>query len=126
MLRKLFLLAFAIIYLGAVNVAANDNDIGVRWLVEPTWEFDIVVDFRGGMAAVEVFYDYDGFHMHKLGYVNYMGEIVIPLEYLHYEGHYIYIGAPHFAYGMAGIYSYIHRGADGYICHCFNLAGLVV
>jgi len=101
MLRKLLVFIFAIISLGVVSVAANDTDIGVRWLVEPTWEFDIVVNFRGGMAAVEVFHE--GW-MHKLGYVNNMGEMVIPMEYIHDEGHYFYRGAPHFGYGIAGIF----------------------
>ena len=92
------------------------HPVGVRWLVEPTWDFDIVVNFRGGMAAVE-FYDDDW--MHVLGYVNNKGEIVIPLQYRHWPPHYFYRGAPHFEYGAAGIFSADHD----YLVAFFNSYG---
>ena len=107
-LRFVLLYVLAVVCLSAA-VYAQDGDIGVKWLVEPMWEFDIVVDFRGGMAAVEVFGDEWG-ETHVLGYVNNLGEKIIPMEYIHGSGHYYYRGAPNFAYGTAGIFSMYHGG----------------
>ena len=83
-------------------------EIGVRWLIEPQFDFDIVVNFYGGIAAVEMLEDYGWIHV--LGYINTRGEIVIPIDYRHYEPHYFYRGAPRFTYGAGGIYCMTRQG----------------
>jgi len=85
----------------------------VRWLVEPTWTFDAVFGFSEGMAAVEYFCSYSFCATgpeHLLGYVNRSGEIVIPLIHRHWEGFYIYRGAPPFSHGLVAIQCNEHGG----------------
>jgi hypothetical protein len=81
-----------------------EMDSSVSWLVEPTWDFDAVFDFRNNMSAVEIFDD----EIHIMGYINNLGEIVIPIELTHYAPHYFYRGGPPFAYGSVGIHSLEH------------------
>jgi len=89
-----------------VTLADIELPASVAWLVEPTWEFDFVFNFRGGMAAVEI--NNESGEIHIMGYVNRLGEIVIPLEHRHWAPHYTYRGGPPFAYGSVGIYSLDH------------------
>jgi len=86
----------------------------VRWVVEPIWQFDAVFDFSEGMAAVE-YYDRDGEvvfwdYEHILGYINRLGEIVIPVEFRHWPGFYSHRGAPPFSHGRVALQSNEHGG----------------
>jgi len=83
----------------------------IRWHVYPTWAFDQVFNFREGMAGVEYFErpgEWDS--MHTLGYMNNLGEIVIPVEYDHYPAIYTYLGAPPFSEGRVAIFCRNHGG----------------
>ena len=103
-------------------VSEMDTSV-IRWLVEPTWEFDAVFPFREGLAGVEYFEDEwaDWGGTHILGYINNQGEIVIPIKYRHHQTFYEYRGAPPFSEGLVGIYS-IDDGGVGF----FNAAGELV
>lgn len=100
----------------------NDNESGsgipqlatdrIRWHTPPTWDFNQVFPFIGGMAGVEYFEDGDWHSMHILGYMNNLGEIVIPVEHRHYPAMYAYRGAPPFSEGLVAIRSEDH-GATG-------------
>jgi len=93
-----------------------DAEINVTWLIPPTWDFDLVVNFYGGIAAVEILEDYGWIHV--LGYIDTTGEVVIPIDYRHPEPHYFYRGAPRFTYGAGGIYC-TDRGGVAF----FDVAG---
>ena len=105
-LALLVLFMLASVWRGpTTSVQANPftgPDIEVRWLLEPQFDFDLVVNFHGGIAGVEVLEDYGWIHV--LGYLNTRGEIVIPIDYRHPEPHYFYRGAPRFTYGAGGIH----------------------
>ena len=97
----------------------------VRWVVEPIHDFDAVFDFSDGMAAVEI-YDrtrpaYFGDYEHVLGYMNRLGEIIIPIEFRHWPGFYSHRGAPPFAQGLVAVQSNEHGGVG-----IFNTEGTLV
>ena len=76
----------------------------IRWHIYPTWAFDQVFNFQGGMAGVEYFEQPGEWgSLHILGYMNALGEIVIPIEHIHYPGHYFYLGAPPFSEARVAI-----------------------
>lgn len=91
------------------------TDPRVRWVVEPTWDFDAVFEFSEGMAAVE-FYDRTGEvtpggeYEHILGYVNRQGEIVIPIVHRHWPPFYGHRGAPPFSHGLVAVQSNDYGG----------------
>ena len=96
----------------------------VRWVVEPIHDFDAVFDFRDGMAAVEI-YDrtspgFEGYE-HVLGYINRLGEIIIPIEFRHWPGFYSHRGAPPFSQGLVAVQSNDHGGVG-----IFNTEGTLV
>jgi len=107
----LAILLFALLLRGEVTseATAPEEGIMVKVLFEPSWEFDIVVPFNGGLAAVENF-PYGHWQIHDLGYINAYGEIVISPIHRHWVYMYYYRGAPTFTYGVAGIFSQEHEG----------------
>jgi len=86
-----------------IPVAISDGPI--RWHIHPNWNFHQVFNFSEGMAAVEYFEDGFWESMHILGYINRIGEIVIPVEHRHYPEMYAYRGAPPFSEGLVAIRS---------------------
>ncbi|MCL2361651.1 MAG: WG repeat-containing protein [Defluviitaleaceae bacterium] len=86
----------------------------IRWHTKPTWAFDQVFPFNEGMAAVEIFElsDYHWDFMHILGYMNNIGEIIIPIEHIHYPELYMYRGAPPFSEGRVAVMS-VENGGIG-------------
>jgi len=84
------------------------TDPRIGWHIPPTWDFDQVFPFIGGMAGVEFFEDGYWESMHILGYMNMHGEIVIPTEHRHYPEMYAYRGAPPFSEGLVAIRSEGH------------------
>ena len=81
----------------------------IQWHTLPTWDFHQVFPFNEGMAGVEYFQDGIWESMHILGYINTAGEIVIPIEHLHYPQMYAYRGAPPFSQGLVAIRSEDHQ-----------------
>jgi len=84
------------------------TDPRIGWHIPPTWDFDQVFPFIGGMAGVEFFEDGYWESMHILGYMNMHGEIVIPTEHRHFPEMYAYRGAPPFSEGLVAIRSEGH------------------
>jgi len=109
--QKLLLCLFILIFLTTIPIStiASYNptpNIGVRWLIEPSLELTFVYDFQGGMAAVEIMDD--NWYWSTVGYINNLGEFVIPIQYRNqrWRSFHNFTHAPlHFGYGAAGIFS---------------------
>jgi len=128
MLALIFLLAFPIIILAQDISASNAYqpeltypnypaaNIGVRWLVEPSLQATFVHDFQGGMAAVEI--ADDGWSWTTVGYINNLGEFVIPIQYRnqHWVWHSHHVMPLHFGYGTAGIFSTEYNESIAFFC----------
>jgi len=106
---RLLVIARYALFVAVMGVLLNfattrAHEVEIELFVEPQWTFDAVFNFRGGLSAVEYFTQTWGGY-HDLGYVNADGTFTIPPIYRHAFTFYAYRGAPHFAYGAAGIMS---------------------